>query len=388
MRVKKRYFLFFFVLVAVVGLGFLAIANRQEPKLAVEKEYGLYWYGRNQASQKAEADNPNPYYDPNQPVIIFVHGWTPMQADTPLTFWFNVIDEKREIEYDIDLAQKWIDDGWNVGIYYWHPFADEDAVWDAEDKIWTAESEHKMRWRDAEGNYHTENMPTQSASDLFYEDYVAALADFEGSEIRVAGHSLGNQMATLLTLKVMDGIAAGAVAPKLRPSRLILLDPFWSPFEKEYLDDELTGTVLRRDILEKIIPQGIAVEWIRSSLLTEVSLRGEYTTALQTESSYLELVPDFCGSIDQVCRHNAAWYVYFLSYGNGAPQECLAAPGSDVCVPTKAEIPLAQTATEEILQKMALPYGWEQVVGAGKEDGRITPNSADDWFTRLQIDSE
>lgn len=388
MRIKKQFILFAIILVIILWLGFLAKEQQKEPELGFEKDYGLYWYGRNQTSQKAEPGVPNPYYDPNKPVVIFVHGWTPMQADTPPTFLFNVTDDEHKIEYNIDLAEKWLQDGWNIGIYYWHPFADEDEVWDAEDKIWTADSVNKMRWRDAEGNYHTENMPTQSASKLFYDDYISALEGYNGNEIRLAGHSLGNQMATLLILQTLEGIEAGEVASNLLPSRLTLLDPFWSPLSKDYLDGERTGTILRRDILQKIIPQGTAVEWIRSSLLTEASLFGEYTVDLQMQTPYTELAPEFCGPIDQVCRHDAAWKVYFLSYGDTAPQECIAAPGSEFCVGTSRDVPMAQMPTNEILELMPLPYGWIQVRGPDEEDGRITPQTNDDWFTRIEIEKD
>ncbi len=388
MRLKKRFILLAAILFVILGVGLWIRANRHEPQYGLEKENGLYWYGRNQVSQKAEAGQANPYYDPDKPVIIFVHGWAPLQADTPPTFLFDYVDEEREITYNIDLAEAWIDDGWNVGIYYWHPFADEDAVWDAEDKIWTAESEVGMRWRDAEGNYHTENMPDKSASVLFYEAYLAALDDFAGDEIRVAGHSLGNQMATLLTLQLLDGIEAGEVSAALLPTRLTLLDPFWSPFGKDYLDGEETGTVLRRDILQKIIPQEIAVEWIRSSVLTDMSMRGAFASELQAETTYLELAPEFCAALDQVCRHNAAWYLYFLSYASPQLPECVAAPGSEVCVPTGSSAPMAGMGSAEVLALMKRPYGWVQVVGAGGEDGRITPVTGDDWFTRLAKEGE
>lgn len=387
MRIKKRFILVAIIFIIILGLGFL-VKGQQEPELGFARDYGLYWYGRNQASQKAEPGVPNPYYDPSKPIIIFVHGWTPMQADTPPTFLFNVTDEARNIEYSIDLAEKWVQAGWNIGIYYWHPFADEDVVWDAEDKIWTAESENKMRWRDAEGDYHTENMPTQSASKLFYEAYITALAEYDGDEIRIAGHSLGNQMATLLILQTLEGIEAGKVASNLLPSRLTLLDPFWSPLSKDYLDSERTGTVLRGDILQKIIPQGIAVEWIRSSLLTEASLFGDYTVDLQIQTPYTELAPEFCGPLDQVCRHNAAWYVYFLSFGDAAPQECLTAAGSEDCVETGADVPMAQMPTNELLELLPSPYGWIQVKGPDEEDGRITPQTDDDWFTRIAIEKD
>lgn len=379
------------ILLAVLGglLGwFLVGSQREKPAVQPELEPGLYWYGRNQTSQKAEVGTPNPYYDPDKPVIIFVHGWMPNQAGSPPTFRFHHLDEQRDIEYTYDLAEAWLNDGWNIGIYYWHPFADEDVVWDAEDKIWTAETAVAMRWRDATGTYHTDNMPRQSASQLFYNAYRAALRDYTGPEIRVAGHSLGNQMATLLTLQIIEGIAAGEVTANLLPARLTLLDPFWSPLDKAYLDGQRTGTVLRQRILEEVIPRGIAVEWIRSSLLTETSVWGEYTPELQQEATYIELDPDFCAAIDQTCRHDAAWHLYFLSFAYNPPQECLSAPGTEDCVPTGISIPMAGTATKDVLPLMSLPYGWTQIAGSSQVNGRITPNTDDDWFTRIEIAKE
>ncbi len=388
MRSKKVIILILVLFLVILGLNLWGSRLRPEPKPAIDIGYGLHWYGRNQASQKVEPGVPNPYYDPSKPVLIFVHGWMPNQAGTPPTLQFAYNDVERDVAYDIDLAEAWLEDGWNVGFFYWHPFADEDAVWDAEDKIWTAESENGMRWRDAEGMFHSESMPEQSASELFFAAYVVALEDFAGDEIRIAGHSLGNQMATLLTKQLIEGVEANEVDAKLLPARLTLLDPFWSPFDKPYLEGERTGTVLRRYILDEVLTRGIAVEWIRSSLLTEVSELGEFTPELQKAGSTLELTPNFCTSVDQTCRHDAAWQLYLLSYGEPAPQECLAAPGSDVCGPTGEHIPLAHTSTADLLSMMAYPYDWVQVIGPEEGDGRITPTTADDWFTRVEIEEE
>lgn len=38
---------------------------------------------------------------------------------------------------DIDAADQWLEAGWNVGVFYWTPYADEPALHDAEMKIWT-----------------------------------------------------------------------------------------------------------------------------------------------------------------------------------------------------------------------------------------------------------
>ena len=38
---------------------------------------------------------------------------------------------------DVNVANSWIEDGWNAGIFYWSQLADEDDVENAEVKIYT-----------------------------------------------------------------------------------------------------------------------------------------------------------------------------------------------------------------------------------------------------------
>jgi hypothetical protein len=42
-----------------------------------------------------------------------------------------------EYGLDINAADAWIQSGWNVGVYYWHQYADEDFLHDAEAKIYS-----------------------------------------------------------------------------------------------------------------------------------------------------------------------------------------------------------------------------------------------------------
>ena len=76
----------------------------------------------------------------------------PDQAGEPPTFMVDFSFQEQNSTYTLD-------EGWNIGIFYWHPFSDEDLVWVAEDKIWTPNQEAGMRYRDAEGNYNTEKYP-------------------------------------------------------------------------------------------------------------------------------------------------------------------------------------------------------------------------------------
>ncbi len=379
----------FVVLALAFGLTLWALFLRDQPPGEAAPtsgpDDGLVWFGVDGRSQKAISGQSNSYYDPRQPTIIFVHGWLPNQVASPPTFMMELTDEARGIDYHLDLAAAWVEAGWNVGIFYWHPFADEDLVWVAEDKIWTADQEAAMRYRDAAGNYHTEGMPTVSAAQLFYEAYVDALREYSGPEIRLAGHSLGNQMAVRLALQLVDGIEAGDISPNLLPSRLTLLDPFWSPFPKSYLDGQETGTVIRQEIQQKLLPRDVIVEWYHSSLLTAETLRGEDVPQFQAQIVFAELAPEFCSSLDQVCRHDAAWQVYFLSFGSPPPRECAPDELSAACLPTGEQGPMASTANERLAEMMGQPFYWVQDLGPEGEDGRSTPQTDDDWFHRLPL---
>jgi len=388
---RKRFTRRHWLLAALIGgLGLGALYLRQPaPQPSAGKptpEYGLVWFGSNGRSQKAMPGQANDYFNPSQPTIIFVHGWLPNQVGDPPTFIVTFHDETGD--YVWDLAESWVEAGWNIGVFYWHPFADEDTVWAAEDKIWNANEQAGMRYRDAGGAYHTENMPTVNAADLFYETYVAAMAGYSGPEIRLAGHSLGNQMAVRLALKLVDGIAAGEVAANLLPSRLALLDPFWSPIPKAYLDEQETGTVIGRDIAGKLLPQGMLVEWYRSSLLTEATLLNETLAQLQTQVVYAELAPEFCPPLDVVCRHDAAWHLYFLSFGSPAPHECVPEEAAAICLDTGKQGPAASTTNGRLTEMANQHYYWVHSIGTDGADGRFTPQTDDDWFHRLPLNPD
>ncbi len=375
---------------AIIGvLGATALfLNRQSARPSAAKiapEYGLVWFGADGRSQKAVPGQPNSYFQATRPTIIYVHGWLPDQVATPPTFLVTFADSEQDSKDPVDLAAAWVEAGWNVGIFYWHPFADEDLVWVAEDKIWTADQEAAMRYRDAEGNFHTAGMPTVSAAELFYRAYLAAMADYSGPEIRLAGHSLGNQMAVRLAVQLAQGIAAGDVPPNLLPTRLALLDPFWSPFPKTYLDGQETGTVIRQEIIDELLPRGVLVEWYRSSLLTDETVQQEGAAELQAQVVYAEMAPDFCSLLDPVCRHDAAWQLYFLSYGLPPPHECVPDEASGGCVDTGQPGPAASTPNERLAEMMHQPDYWLHSLGPDGADGRSTPQTDDDWFHRLPL---
>jgi len=381
-----------FFITIVMAVVFVVVFDRNrsnaQPIVESELDYGLVWYGRNGRSQKATSGEPNRYFDPEKPTIIFIHGWLPDQMGEPPTFMVDFEDPQGDTAYTLDVARAWIDDGWNIGIYYWHPFSDEDLVWVAEDKIWTPDEEAGMRYRDADGNYHTEGAPSVSASELLLDAYLEALKDFTGPEIRIAGHSLGNQLAINLTAELIARAEAGVISENLLPARVALLDPFWSPFPKTYLGGLETGEFIQSEIEQIILPNDILIEWYHSSWLTEGVMIREDISSLKAQVLYAELDPAYCGLLNQICKHDGAWHLYFLSYGSPPPPECIPDDASKSCEPTGESGPLASISNLRTAEMMSLPYYWVQEVGPDGIDGRLTPRTDDDWFHRLPIDTE
>lgn len=325
--------------------------------------YGLYWFGLDNANQQFVSGEPNAYFDPAKPTLIFVHGWQPgISATNPPNFTYDYTDVTAK---SVNTANAWINAGWNVGIFFWNQFSDESAVTDAEAKIWTNNGPQRMRWRKGGGSYEEAPPGTPNAGELFYNAYVAAMTehDYTGGNICIAGHSLGNQMATRLTQLINDGIAAGDVPEKLRPTRIALLDPYWSPGGKSYLDGKTTGEMIR-GYVANLLPTGTLFEWYRSSVLT-VEPNGDSNAALQPMMLYAAMDPTF-ESYDptHMREHCAAYHLYFWSYAFAGPPEC----SGDACL-ADAKM-LAHMSDERLAALTRSDYTWAQSTGASSP----TPN--------------
>jgi len=350
---------------------------------AKEPEYGIYWYGKEDASQKALPGQPNPYYDPTKPTMLFIHGWQPDQAYSHRTLMWKYEDATTGVTTAFDLAAPWVEGGWNIGVFDWGPFADESNVLEAEAKVWTATGPRGMRWRDRDGNYQTAGVPQLSASELLYRNYLDVLADYRGPEIRIAGHSMGNQMATALVLRLLETLGRDEISPHLLPTRLTLLDPYWSPPTRDFLNQASTGDVVRRGIEETILTEGILVEWYRSSSLTDGTIISDGNEALQPSVVFSEMQPYFCPVTKQVCKHEASWQQYLLSFGAAPPPECERASEDAPCVATGRVAALASTPNERLAEMLADDATWMQAIGPDGVDGRLTPVTSDDWYERV-----
>ncbi len=276
-------------------------------------DHGLYWFGYGDSWQKAVPGQSNAYYVASKPTLIYIHGWQNGSTQKKNRETFNRKDAGGP---DLDLANAWLAAGYNVGVLYWNQFADEGEVKDAEAKIWTANGPRAMRWRNSSGVYSTG--PTQSASDLLFNSYKANLAGYSGSNIRIAGHSLGNQMAIVLTKKISDAVSAGTVNSKLLPKRVALLDPFYSNNAKSYLGNKWVGEVCRTYVSE-LKTKGVIFEAYRTSGASSTGFIGGSNTGLMNMTAFSELKPWYFNATQLTEKHNAAVWHYLWSFSSNPP---------------------------------------------------------------------
>jgi hypothetical protein len=330
-----------------------------------ELSYGLYWFGRDNAHQKFISGTVNPYYDPAKPTLIFAHGWQPgISAIYPPTFIYQ-----HSVTASVDTAAAWLDDGWNVGIFFWNQFSDEpEDVRYAEAKIWTPAGPQRMRWKDGYGNYHEAPTGTVSAGELFYNTYVEALSGYTGPEIRVAGHSLGNQMAVRLTQLVSDSIAAGTVPTRLMPTRVALLDPYWSIEPKDYLSNKTTGETIRGYVADILAARDALFEWYWSSPLT-VEPFGYTNSPLKPMMLFAEMQPGDSFAPDPMSKHCAAYHLYFWAYAFDRSPDC----NGDGCLNMNRL--LSRMTNNQLRAVMRPDYVWVQ------DGGQATATPKDDTFT-------
>ncbi len=271
--------------------------------------YGLYWFGANDQFEQASVSTKDgsTYYDPTKPTLIFIHGWSDEYVTAQSRYVLYQNDDNWPTK---DFVDVWISEGYNVGILYWDQFADESEVKNAEAKIWSVDGPKGMRWLDSEGDYHTG--PDENVTELLLEKYDIAMAGYEGDDIRLAGHSLGNQLALRLADKLVIQAAAGDIASNLVPQRVSLLDPFYSNYAKSYLDGEWVGEKARQ-IVARLKAADIAIDSYRTSAVTSTIFVGDENTDLQNAVAFEEELTSYFNQTEQSAKHNAAVWLYLWS---------------------------------------------------------------------------
>jgi hypothetical protein len=196
-------------------------------------DYGVYWFrcgtcrgstkegdeGTQSDGVKAVPGLSKEYFDPAKPTVIYVHGWARNSVKE-----FGRESAKSPTDKQ-DLMATWKAAGYNVGIFYWNAFADDD--WGAEPRFAEGKIDKgDITWSVADGRGGSSFAPTrvkEAASALFAQSIIAAMQEYKGPEFRIVGHSLGTQMAVMATYYISRSPYAS-----LTPQRVALIDPWIS----------------------------------------------------------------------------------------------------------------------------------------------------------------
>ena len=321
---------------------------------------GIYWFGKGNVSQKFVEGEYNPYFNPSKPTIIYIHGWEKDSTKTLYRETFNP-NKNDSTGANVNSADYWINKGWNIGIFYWNQLSDEFEVKDAEAKIWSTSGPKAMRWRKKDGSYVTSGTPSVSAAELFVQAYSAAMRNYSGSEIRICGHSLGNQMAINGTMLISNGIDRGTIPSKLLPNRVALLDPFYSKGGKSFLGNRWTGEVCR-DYVTRLKQKNVVFEQYKSSNINDLWV-GDSNDEMKKLTAFIDLYPDYTGFTNQGAKHGASRDLYFYSMAFNPPADNKGNVGG-----------YASTSTSRIKEMMNSPFKWIQ------DGGKNTNTPADDTF--------
>lgn len=348
-------------------------------------DYGIYWLGYNNDMQKYIPGQYNPYYDAAKPVVIYIHGWQKGSSKN------NYHKENLFFtEAGVWTHNNWLDKGWNVGIFYWSQWADEDEVKDAEAKIWSRTGPKGFRYRLIDGTYRTTLNPsgTAACAELAYQAFVSALSTNTSGNIRLVGHSLGNQMVTRLAELVYTNCVSGNINEnRYRLNRIALLDPAWTKDGKSYLGDsngdgknDWVGERCRWAIF-KMLDRWTPVNRFSVEIYNTTALDQALGVAMdnneplrQRVAGTISVRPWYYSAIQLAEKHNAIPRHYFWSMDFEPPVECTISWGSRI--PTGKMGPSAATPTWRIKEMMGNTYKWDQV------EGRYTHSPDDDWFER------
>lgn len=316
------------------------------------EEMGLFWTRWDAETESiiqvaADSEEGASLIDPSKPTIINVHGVLMDGHEKPERFYLNskiANPDEFDLETEeVSMLYLWMREGWNVGTFHYNRFASEGIRPDfIESKIWSGESiqgeTRGMRYRHANGSYSAQDITEYSLAEHFAAEYIRAMNllsdDMGKEEIRVAGHSMGGQVATASLFLLTELADAGQLPFEQLPNRFALLDPYFSTFIEsgnsslymgpktikirwsgKTITDNSTGITML-ECLKDLEANGIVLEYYtyHQSFLKLAMMN--IVEEFKTISTYSIVNPDWSGNGYQIVAdgHNGVreWYLCSL----------------------------------------------------------------------------
>jgi hypothetical protein len=342
-------------------------------------DYGVYWFkcgtcrttnsDGSQGAKTSDGIKADPtdvgtaYYDSDKPTLIYIHGIQPNGRKERESF-VSPTDKTS------DTASGWNQQGYNTGIFYWNQIADDNgAIFGtplpphiAEAKVWGQWSgQNFMRWRTIGGGFSTEGLPSNTTvASLFRDSYTEALKNQNNPYIRLAAHSLGNQVAIRGTY-----LLAGTAPASLRPKRVALLDPYYSQ-NNPYL------TIRPRDEATKLVGQLKSVGTLFEYYKTSNNLLIDTVDTIANQMAYVRIVPSYAGP---AAAHGVAVHWYLTSVSYRPPAFTYSSRRNPTPAGFAPSAAMPDTDLQRIDSCTQGCYWWYQ------RNGRNTPIVTDDDFT-------
>jgi hypothetical protein len=390
---------------AIAILGGAAIADWDADTKSLQTYYyevldiGLYFYGIQQNSVKNEPGvksevagcqkyipgEPNPFFDPSKPTLIYVHGW--QQGGINARGRESFLLEQGGAYENVQNYWKLAPAKWNVAIFHWPQLADDDFAAqpiDTEKKIYDAVSSGiGMRWKRSNGSFtHSSQHPSNPVTRIFRQEYQKLVAASPTQEFRIIGNSLGGNLSMSMLREV-------AINNGKLPTRVTLSDPYWNPtgissnniaLPRNFLtpiDGVITTKEVGTDAGQRLHAKGVAIEYTRTSTAGIIG----YNPKLAAISYYSHFRPDYAGVGEILpahiaARHTQAFKQYMWAIAFQQPPTVLAFLNH----PESRTGPSPNNTFEFVRSMMDTNQFFDMIKGATSE----TPNPNDDRYLRRQ----
>lgn len=180
----------------------------------------------------------------------------------------------------LNLADYWTNvAGWNVVIFRWENFTDEDNPDDILAKLFSVP---KMRYS-VENGYETTKVPNYSLTEVFATLYIEELSEqIKGNEIRFVGNGTGADLALTASYYLASKQEKGLLDKNVLPARVTLCDPYLSVDDMSLADSVIPwGSNISDDygmlyvadkMSEKVASYGAAIEMVESKEIATVKV--------------------------------------------------------------------------------------------------------------------
>jgi hypothetical protein len=360
---------------------------------------GLYFVGPRDAFAKAIPGQVNPYFDPQKPTFIHIHGWYRDGARNNAFTSFSGKSFHISVE---NLADIWRNKGWNFGVLDWTQYSDTvkdrsrriglipgDLTYDtAERAIWGRNEDHQLTYILADGQIKESN--ASSVTEKLTKDYLLFMRSaYPKARIRFHGHSIGAQLAITMTQAIAEEVRSHNLPPSLIPTRVALTDPIasncakpWLPqtkVRKRQFGQDCAGLQQGDWVGERLLD---SVTWLKANHhvvfeayrcwpVTSSGLAGDALTPLFQEMAFVEKKPWFASAVDLNTKHSACNWGYLWSIASAPPTALGSAGGALSASQEDERVRAAMQASQRFVQ-FAEP--------AGTRESQFTPDPSDDVY--------